>query len=74
MNDRDFFRSLTDHSSRDNRPVSANTPYSSPQYNDLSSLYQHYSVGENTRPVSVNTPYSSHDNDISSVLQHYGLE
>ena len=73
MNDPIFFKSLTDHSSRDNRPVSANTPYSSPQYNDISSALQHYSVGENTRPVSANTP-SSHDNYTSSVLQHYGLE
>jgi hypothetical protein len=72
MNDRDFFRSITDVSSRDNRPVSANTPNSSD--NDLSSLYQHYRIGENTTPVSANTPYSSHDNYTSSLLQHYGLE
>lgn len=41
MNDRDFFRSLTDISSRDNRPVSLKSvPY---QYED-SSVLQHYGI------------------------------
>jgi hypothetical protein len=69
MSDEKFIKYLNE----DENAVKANTPYSSPQYNDLSSALQHYSVGENTRPVSANTP-SSYDNYTSSLLQHYGLE